>query len=58
MANQDIRNEAKKAGVKFWQIADKLGISEPTITRLMRRELNVEKKEEILKIIAELKGAE
>lgn len=57
MANQDIRNEAKKAGVKLWQIADKLGISEPTITRLMRRELNTEKKEEIFKIIAELKGA-
>lgn len=56
MANQDIRNEAKKAGVKLWQIADKLGISEPTITRLMRRELSTEEKSRIRAIIAELKG--
>ena len=55
MANQDIREEARKAGVKLWQIADELGISEPTITRLMRKELTAEKKAEILKIIAQLK---
>lgn len=55
MANQDIREEARKAGVKLWQIADALGISEPTITRLMRKELTAEKKAEILKIIAQLK---
>ncbi len=55
MTNQDIREEARKAGVRLWQIADELGISEPTITRLMRKELTAEKKAEILKIIAQLK---
>lgn len=55
MANRDIRDAAKSAGVKFWQIANKLNVSEATITRLMRTELTAEKKAEILKIIAQLK---
>lgn len=56
MANRDIREAAKEAGVKLWQIANKLNVSEATITRLMRTELNAEKKANILKIIADLKG--
>lgn len=55
MANRDIRDAAKSASVKFWQIANKLNVSEATITRLMRTELTAEKKAEILKIIAQLK---
>ncbi len=56
MANRDIREAAKEAGVKLWQIANKLNVSEATITRLMRTELNAEEKANILKIIADLKG--
>ena len=40
MQNCDIRAMAKEAGVTFWQIADVLGVSEPTMTRMMRRPLN------------------
>lgn len=54
MFNQEIRTEAKRNGVKLWQIADKLGISEPTMTRKMRHELNEDEKNRILSIITEL----
>lgn len=54
MFNQVIREAAKKNGVRLWQIADTLGISEPTMTRKMRHELNEEETERILSIITEL----
>ncbi len=54
MCNADIRIEAKRAGVFLYTIADKLGISEPTMTRLLRRELPDEKKAQIKGIIAEI----
>lgn len=54
MCNTDIRAEAKQAGVFLYAIADKLEISEPTMTRLLRRELPPEKKQQIRGIIAEL----
>ena len=38
-ANQDLRNAAKAAKVPLWRIAEKLGCSEPTMTRKLRREL-------------------
>ncbi len=57
-ANADLRSEAKSSGVFLWQIAERLRISEPSMTRLFRRELSDEKKEEIRNIIEELKGGE
>ena len=44
MENQDIRLKAKGAGIALWQIADHLGISEPTMTRLLRRKVDKETK--------------
>lgn len=52
--NQDIRNAAKKADIKLWQIAEKLGIWDATLSRKLRKELPQEKKEKIIGIIAEL----
>ncbi len=58
MNNIEIRTEAKKKGVKLWQIADKLGITDATFSRKLRHELVLEEKTRILGIIAELaKGA-
>ncbi len=54
MCNTDIRAAAKNSGVFLYAIADKLGISEPTMTRLMRRELPEEKKNQLKAIIAEI----
>ncbi len=52
--NQDIRNAAKKADVKLWQIAEKLGIWDATLSKKLRKELPQEEKEKIFGIIAEL----
>ena len=54
MKNQDIRVTAKLKGVKLWEICDKLGISEPTMTRKLRHELSQEEKEKIFSIIDEI----
>lgn len=53
-ANSDIKSAAKAAGIYLYNIADRLGVSENTMTRLMRRELSDEKKAQIKAIIAEL----
>lgn len=54
--NQDIRDEIKNAGIKLWQIADKLGIDDSNFSRKLRYELNDETKQKIRTIINELKA--
>ena len=39
--NQNIRKAAAEAGVKLWQIADKLGYTDSCFSRLLRKELPV-----------------
>ena len=41
-------------GVYFWQIASKMKISPETLSRMMRKELCEEKKQEILQSIEEV----
>lgn len=53
-ANQDIRTEAARAGVKLWQIADKLGINDGNFCRKLRKELTSAEKAEIMGIIREI----
>ncbi len=43
MANEIIRREAKRAGVKLWEIADYCGMADTTFSRQMRKELSEEK---------------
>lgn len=57
MNNLDIRTEASNAGVKLWQIAEKLGINDGNFSRKLRKELTTEEKARIRAIIAEIKGA-
>ncbi len=54
MANNEIRLEAKRKKVTLWQVADRLGISEPTMTRKLRKELDGAEKARILSIIDEI----
>ncbi len=54
MNNQEIRQTAKNAGIKLWQIADKLSITDGTFSRKLRHELAEPEKQKILGIIAEL----
>lgn len=55
MANIDIRTAIMQSGKKQWEIANKLGIQDSSLSRLLRAELTPEKKSEILKAIEELK---
>lgn len=51
MSNMDIRHIARKKKVRMWQLADHLGVSEATITRLLRHELPDEDKKRLLMAI-------
>lgn len=54
MKNVDIRNAAGSHGLKLWQIADALGMSDSVFSRKMRRELSDELKAQIFEIIDRL----
>ncbi len=48
LANADIRSTAKTKGVRLWEIAEFLKVSDPTMTRMLRRELPNEEKQRFL----------
>lgn len=52
--NIDVRQRVKSAGMKLWQVADALGVSEPTMTRKLRHELDQEEKAQIFRIIDQI----
>lgn len=54
LANSDIRSTAKTKGVRLWEIAEFLNVSDPTMTRMLRRELPNEEKQRFLSIIEEI----
>lgn len=54
MKNNDIRNMALMHGVKLWQIAERLKITDSYFSRMLRKELPSEKKEQIQNIIIEI----
>lgn len=54
LKNAEIRQRAKAAGVRFWQLADALGVSEPTMTRKLRHELDQAEKDRLLEIINQI----
>lgn len=56
--NITVRKAAKDAGVKHWQIALELGISEQTFMRWLRTPLSVERESTILSAIDRLKKGE
>lgn len=52
--NKDIRNAAKRAGVKLWEIAVKLGTTDQTLARKMRHELSECQKNRLINIINQI----
>ena len=54
MKNMDIRSEIKAAGLRYWQVADALGIMDCNFSRKLRHELPEDEKARIRGIIAEL----
>jgi len=53
-ANNDIRRAALLADVRHWEICERLGISEPTLTRWLRSELPEERRRMIMDAINDL----
>ena len=51
MKNTDIRQAAKSAGVRLWQIAEMVGMNDGNFSRKLRRELPGDEKQRILEII-------
>ncbi|MBQ7542116.1 MAG: hypothetical protein IJT44_07485 [Clostridia bacterium] len=49
--NKEIRETARAAGVRLWQIADDMGVSEATLIRKLRHELPEAEKQEVLSVI-------
>ncbi len=53
MANEDIRKAISEAKVKYWQVADALGMSDGGFSRKLRDELSTEDKERVFQAIKE-----
>ena len=54
LANNDIREAARKKGVRLWEIAEHLRISDPTMTRKLRKELTDREKALYFNIIDQI----
>ena len=54
MANKIIRDELKARGVRHWELAAALGVSEQTLVRWLRFELDEERQLEMLMKIEEI----
>lgn len=52
--NELIRVAAKNAGVRLWQIAEAVGLSDGSFSRKLRHEFTADEQERILNIIKEL----
>lgn len=50
--NSKVREAAKKAGVRFWELAAEMNVSESTITRRLRQPLSPEREFEFLDAIS------
>ena len=44
MSNQELRDEMRIANVRQWEVADAIGISEMTMVKCLRKELDEDKK--------------
>lgn len=51
MANYEIRNALNRKGLRQWELAELLGITEFTLSRKLRKELPDDEKKKILDII-------
>ena len=54
MYNVDVRRTAAGNGIRLWQIADALGISECSLSRKLRKELSADEKAAVFAIIRNL----
>lgn len=55
MNNLDIRKAIETSNFKYWQVANKLGMTDGNFSRMLRIELTKENKERVFNAINELK---
>lgn len=53
----DIRALAMENGVKLWEIAEALHITDGNFSRKLRRELDADEKKRIVEIVGKIAGA-
>jgi hypothetical protein len=56
MTGQELRKEILEAGVRLWQVAEAIGLSEFTFSRKLRHNFSDEETKHILEAVAELKA--
>lgn len=56
MHNIDIRQAIIESGLKYWQVADALNVSDGTFTKWLRKELDSEKKAVVMAAIEKLRS--
>ena len=54
LRNVEVRQAAKEAGIKLWEIAEAIGCADATFSRKLRRELPVDERKVIMEIIHHL----
>ena len=52
--NAEIRETAKCSGIKLWQVAEEIGMSDAAFSRKLRHELEGEERERVLNAISRL----
>lgn len=52
--NTELRRYAASKGVRLWQVAEKFGIAEITMTRWMRKKFDSEKAEKFKRFVDEI----
>lgn len=57
MCNTDLRDEIRIANVRQWEVAEAVGVSEMTMVKWLRKELDDEKKTLIRQAIAKAAAA-
>jgi transcriptional regulator with XRE-family HTH domain len=58
VANTDVRKAiwlAKEQGIKQYEVAEAIGVSEPTLTRWLRKEMSDDKKKLITEAVKNLR---
>jgi hypothetical protein len=54
--NHEVRQAIEAAGLKYYEVGFKLNLNDGNFSRKLRKELPLEEKEKIFKIIEELKN--
>ncbi len=54
MANDEVKAYAKQAGVRLWEVAERLHITDVSLSKKLRYELDPEYKSRIIKIVDQI----